>query len=240
MPAAAADVRVGVGGVLLLPGARVVVLRGVGVGVGLLRVVRAVLGLRPLGLLGGGVDAVLAGLVGHRLRLVDRVAVGRIGVRRLAVRVQGGRRRPAPSYWRSLTSRTGSAGRAPLRAALRRRLAPGLPPSAQPVEKPLRKESVTYVWPTAKVSTPRTITRTDGQQDAEDHAEESGEGQQPPAQPRLVLEQHLPQQPQRDDPERDVEDRPAHVRPSSPAPGAAVPRPGPVFGYACWCRPRFS
>jgi hypothetical protein len=53
-----------------------------------------------------------------------------------------------------------------------------------------------------------------GDQHTGDHAEEAREGQQPPAQPRLVLQQHLAEQPQRYDAERDVEDRPAHVRPS--------------------------
>ncbi|MGX1253309.1 hypothetical protein RKD48_005820 [Streptomyces ambofaciens] len=51
-------------------------------------------------------------------------------------------------------------------------------------------------------------------QHAGNDADEAAEGEQPPAQPRLVLQQHLAEQPQRDDAERDVEDRPAHVRPS--------------------------
>jgi hypothetical protein len=51
-------------------------------------------------------------------------------------------------------------------------------------------------------------------QDAEDHTEEADESEQPEAQPRLVLQQHLAEQPQRDNAECQIEDRQAHVRPS--------------------------
>src|SRR5690606_10454961 len=229
-----ADVRVGVGGVLLLPGGVVALLlavAGVVVGValgggGVLVLVR---------LLGRGgvtagvtVGAVGAGVVGHRLGLVDRSGLGRRG----PVRAGGEHVVAAVVVVLAVGVVVTPVGGL-VRVAVAGRLEVG----------DLQSRLVTVVAAALDGGQPGRVDRpalgeaaAEGQRDvgladregggaqtdddhgrdqhADHHTEEAHEGEQPPAQPRLVLQQHLAEQPQRDDAERDVEDRPAHVRPS--------------------------
>lgn len=216
-----ADVRVGVGGVALPVGA-VVVRSGVGVlGRGLfvagVRVVRGVLRLgRGVGLvavvLAGvavrvvarvPVHAVLAGVVGQGLRFVDRLC-GR-GGRGLVVPGAGDLQ--VRDLQRGFLHGRALAA-APAPAALPRAAAYG-PAGGEAAPEGQRHEGLAG----GEGERPDDDDRYGGQQHSDHHAEEAGEGEEPPAQSCLVLQQHLAEQPQGHQTESDVEDRPAHARP---------------------------
>ncbi|MDF9872898.1 hypothetical protein OKW18_005036 [Streptomyces pratensis] len=172
---------------------------------------------------GVGVDAVLPGVVRHRLGRVDRRR-GRVRLLRRPLVLQAGDL---------------EHGLPALRAA-RPAAAPALTGAA--ADGPAGREAAPEGERHVRLARGEGDRADDdhqyrGDQDAEDHTEEAAEGEQSPAQPRLVLQEHLAQQPQRHYAECDVEDRPAHARPLLRPPPRSV---AGTAGHDCLCSPRFS